>query len=101
MRILSAISLAVMTCIWTVLGSAVEIWRETTFGDGGVNTYVSAKGRIQTIYRWDANGEDSYFTERKSSLRKLPKGSWMQYRAVIDTYGVHAPILDTVEIAFE
>jgi len=24
---------------------------------GGVNTYVSAKGRIQTIYRWDANSD--------------------------------------------
>jgi hypothetical protein len=49
-----------------------------------------------------ANGEGSYFTERKSSLKMLPKGSWMQYRAILDTYnGVHAPILDTVEVAFE
>jgi len=65
MRNLSAISLAVITLIWTVPASAVEMWRETTFedfrdgtfGDGGVNTYVSARGRIQTIYRWDANGD--------------------------------------------
>jgi hypothetical protein len=59
------ISLAIITCFWTVPSSAVEIWRESTFedfcdgtfGDGGVNTYVSAKGRIQTVYRWDANGD--------------------------------------------
>ncbi|MHC4157283.1 MAG: hypothetical protein ACYST6_20550 [Planctomycetota bacterium] len=65
MRILSAISLVVMTFIWTLPGSAAEMWRETTFedfrdgtfGDGGVNTYVSARGRIQNIYRWDANGD--------------------------------------------
>jgi hypothetical protein len=45
--------------------SAVETWRESTFedfrdgtfGDGGVNTYVSAKGRIQTVYRYDANND--------------------------------------------
>jgi hypothetical protein len=49
-----------------------------------------------------ASGEGSYFTERNSSLKMLPKGSCMQYRAVLDTYnGVHAPVLDTVEVAFE
>ena len=49
-----------------------------------------------------AKGEGTYFAERNSSLKHLPKGSWMQYRAVLDTHnGVHAPVLDTVEIAFE
>ncbi|MHC4572650.1 MAG: FG-GAP repeat domain-containing protein [Planctomycetota bacterium] len=65
MRTLSIIVLAVITCVWTVPGSAIELWRESTFedfrdgtfGDGGVNTYVSAKGRIQTIYRHDANND--------------------------------------------
>ena len=39
------------------------IWRESTFadfadgsfGDGGANTYVSARGRIQLVNRWDLN----------------------------------------------
>ena len=65
MRILSILSLAVITCVWTVSVSAVERWRESTFknfrdgtfGDGGVNTYVSARGRIQTVYRHDANND--------------------------------------------
>ena len=56
---------AIVFCIWAVPASAAELWRETTFedfrdgsfGDGGVNTYVSAKGRIQTVYRQDANGD--------------------------------------------
>jgi len=49
-----------------------------------------------------ASGEDSYFTERRSPLKTLPKGSWIQYRAVLDTYnGVNSPVLDAVEIAFE
>jgi hypothetical protein len=48
------------------------------------------------------NGQGSYFKSRNSSLKHLPKGSWMQYRAVLDTYnGVHSPVLDSVEIAFE
>ena len=43
------------------------IWQEHTFqdfidghfGDGGANTYVSAKGRIQLINKWDLN-QDGY-----------------------------------------
>ena len=47
-------------------------------------------------------GEGTYFTRRGSSLEYLPNGSWMQYRAVLDTYnGVHCPVLDSVEISFE
>lgn len=42
-----------------------EVWRESTFddfadgtfGDAGANIYVSAKGRIQTVNRWDVNGD--------------------------------------------
>ena len=45
--------------------SAQEIWRESTFkdfidgtfDDAGANMYVSRKGRIQTINRWDVNGD--------------------------------------------
>jgi hypothetical protein len=32
-----------------------EDFSDGTFGDGGANTYVSAKGRIQTSNRWDVN----------------------------------------------
>ena len=49
-----------------------------------------------------AKGKGTYFTRPHSSLQHVPKGSWMQYRAVLDTYnGVHCPILDSVEIAFD
>ncbi|MHC4706708.1 MAG: FG-GAP repeat domain-containing protein, partial [Planctomycetota bacterium] len=65
MRTFLIISVGLTLCILTVPGSAVELWRESTFedfrdgtfGDGGVNTYVSAKGRIQTVYRHDANND--------------------------------------------
>ena len=44
-----------------------DVWRESSFedfadgsfGDGGANTYVSRKGRIQLINRWDLN-HDGY-----------------------------------------
>ncbi|MHC4475882.1 MAG: FG-GAP repeat domain-containing protein [Planctomycetota bacterium] len=65
MRNLLTVTLGVLLCAWAMPASAAEIWRESTFedfrdgtfGDGGVNTYVSAKGRIQTIYRHDANND--------------------------------------------
>ena len=41
-----------------------------TFGDAGANTYLSAKGKIQTIHRWDLNrdGEiDLLFTQDHNS----------------------------------
>jgi len=48
------------------------------------------------------NGEGTHFTKRDNSLKNLPKGSWMQYRAILDTFnGAQIPILDAVEIAFE
>ena len=42
-----------------------EVWQESTFedfvdgtfDDGGANMYVSRNGRIQTINRWDVNGD--------------------------------------------
>ncbi len=45
--------------------SAQKTWRESTFedfvdgtfDDAGANMYVSRKGRIQTINRWDVNGD--------------------------------------------
>jgi hypothetical protein len=49
-----------------------------------------------------SGGEGTYFTKRDNSLKNLPKGSWMQYRAILDTFnGAQIPILDAVEIAFE
>ena len=43
------------------------VWREHTFedfadgrlGDGGANTYVSARGRVQLVNSWDLN-QDGY-----------------------------------------
>lgn len=47
-------------------------------------------------------GEGSYFVQKKSSLRNLPEGKWLQYRAILDTFnGVNSPVLESVEIAFE
>ena len=46
-------------------------------------------------------GEGSYYEQRNSEL-DLPKGDWIQYRAVLDTVnGARSPILEAVEIAFE
>ncbi len=39
--------------------NSFEDFSDGTFGDSGANTYVSAKGRIQTINRFDVNN-DSY-----------------------------------------
>jgi hypothetical protein len=37
------------------LESSFEDFADGTFSDAGANTYVSAKGRIQTVNRWDVN----------------------------------------------
>ena len=40
--------------------------RKGSFGDAGANLYVSVKGRIQTIHRWDLNNDgelDLFFTQ--------------------------------------
>ena len=45
--------------------SAAEVWHEDTFADfadgsfddAGANTYVSARGAIKTVNRWDVNGD--------------------------------------------
>ncbi len=58
----------VLTAAWTLAASALPAattWREAsygdfvdgTFSDAGANTYVSAAGRIQTVNRWDFNGD--------------------------------------------
>jgi hypothetical protein len=66
-----------------------------------VRVAQSRAGLEKAVWR-GAKGKDTYFTNRNSSLKHLPKGSWMQYRAVLDTYnGVHSPILDAVVVAFE
>ena len=44
---------------------AEDVWRENSyedfvdgsFDDGGANMYVSSTGRLQTINRWDLNGD--------------------------------------------
>src|SRR4051812_28691959 len=50
----------------SIVQSGFEGFRHGTFGDSGANTYVSAKGNISTIHRWDLNrdGElDLVFTQ--------------------------------------
>jgi len=58
--------LSFTACILGAAGvCAGEVWREATFadfadgafGDAGANMYVSAKGRIQAVNRWDVNGD--------------------------------------------
>jgi hypothetical protein len=41
---------------WLVHASS-EDFRKGTFGDSGVNTYVSATGGVQMIHRWDLNSD--------------------------------------------
>ncbi len=50
----------------SIIHQGFEGFRQGTFGDAGANTYVSAKGKIETIHRWDLNrdGElDLVFTQ--------------------------------------
>lgn len=50
---------------WISVAMTEEVWRENSFrdfsdgtmGDAGANLYISAKGRIQTVNRWDVNGD--------------------------------------------
>jgi len=58
--------LKIISCLLIpLLLSAQDIWTESTFLDfidgwfldGGSNIYVSAKGRLQIITRWDLNGD--------------------------------------------
>jgi len=65
MKTLAKIVVVLTLCSCVCSVCAADTWRESTFedfrdgtfGDGGVNTYVSAKGRIQTVYRHDANND--------------------------------------------
>ena len=48
-----------------------EASRQGSFGDSGANTYVSRRGRIQTINRWDLNADgelDLVFTQDHNSV---------------------------------
>src|SRR5690348_9535595 len=63
----SAWILTLMTiCAAAVSPQAKQLrWRQAsykdfvggTFSDGGSNMYVSAKGRVQTVARWDLNND--------------------------------------------
>ncbi|NOY60371.1 MAG: hypothetical protein GXO75_15785 [Calditrichaeota bacterium] len=61
-----ALSLLVMFALLILkISFAQETWRESTFrdfidgtfDDAGANMYVSHNGRIQTVNRWDVNGD--------------------------------------------
>jgi hypothetical protein len=50
----------------SIVHRGFDAFRRGTLGDGGANTYVSAKGNLETIHRWDLNrdGEiDLIFTQ--------------------------------------
>jgi hypothetical protein len=48
------------------------------------------------------SGVDSYYTESVTNIRNIPKGQWIQYRALFDTdNGAYSPVLEAVEIVFE
>jgi hypothetical protein len=58
--------------VWTQ--SSFEDFRKGRFEDNGANTYVSRKGRIQLVNRWDLNGDgilDLVFTNTHSHYEKL------------------------------
>ncbi|WP_428938597.1 FG-GAP repeat domain-containing protein [Fontivita pretiosa] len=58
--------------VWTQ--DSFEDFSQGRFGDGGVNTYVSAAGRIQLINRWDLNGDgniDLVFANSHPQAEKL------------------------------
>jgi hypothetical protein len=58
-------TLALCAALTTVCLEAAESWRDDSFAafskgrfsDAGANTYVSAVGRVQTVNRWDFNGD--------------------------------------------
>src|SRR5262249_46325909 len=83
----SAIALAVLASCSSIpthddKQSADHVWTQSThadfvkghFGDGGANTYVSARGHIQTINRWDLNDDgeiDLVFANSHPQCEKL------------------------------
>ena len=47
-------------------------------------------------------GKDSFYETSDAAIQDLPKGNWLQYRAVFDAgNGASSPILDTIEIIFK
>lgn len=63
-------------------GDPPEVWRQSRFedfaqgrfGDGGANTYVSARGRVQLVNRWDLNDDgfiDLVFANSHPHVEKL------------------------------
>ena len=66
MKVYYLSSIIVITILlFSKVSIAQQIWRESTFedfsdgsfDDAGANMYVSHNGRIQTINRWDVNGD--------------------------------------------
>lgn len=58
--------------VWTQ--SSFEDFRQGRFEDGGANAYVSHRGRVQLINRWDLNGDgylDMVFSNSHSHSEKL------------------------------
>ncbi len=57
--------IVIIILLFSKTSTAQQIWRESTFedfsdgsfDDAGANMYVSHNGRIQTINRWDVNGD--------------------------------------------
>lgn len=62
---MSQFTYIIFALLITSSASAQQVWRESTFedfidgtfDDAGANMYVSRNGRIQTINRWDVNGD--------------------------------------------
>jgi len=77
------LSIAVSVFCWPISSTqADDVWVESTFedfqdgslGDSGANTYVSAKGLIQTVNRWDVNRDgfiDLFFVNSHPLIEML------------------------------
>jgi len=65
MKMVSSVLRCGLLTLCIISGAAADTWKETTFqdfadgtfGDSGANMYVSAKGRIEAVNRWDVNGD--------------------------------------------
>ena len=79
---------------WTE--SSFEDFRDGTFLDAGSNLYVSARGRIQMINRWDLNGDGHLdillpaghgYTEKENTYIYLNNGLDIDSRTLIQLPG--------------